>query len=78
VTERKDRQTGPCPFYNVDCEYVPMAHRAVELENEIERLREALKFYADRQNYEDRPYGQWPKVRDDEGGIARAALKGNE
>jgi len=43
MTERKDRQAEPCPFYNVDCEYVPMAHRAVELENEIERLRGLLK-----------------------------------
>ncbi len=50
----------------------------IEARDEIERLREALTFYADKQNYEDRLYGQWPKVRDDEGGIARAALKGDE
>ena len=33
----------PCPFIGQPCEYVPMANRMVELEEDIERLREALK-----------------------------------
>ena len=38
----------PCPFIGQLCEYVPMAHRMVKLEKEIERLREALqKIYDD-------------------------------
>ena len=36
----------PCPFIGQPCEYVPMAHRMVKLEKEIERLREALNTIA--------------------------------
>lgn len=40
------RPASPCPFYRMPCEYVPMAHRADELEQENAKLRAALKPFA--------------------------------
>lgn len=33
------RETKPCPFYGMPCEYVPMAEMAVEQTSEIASLR---------------------------------------
>ena len=32
-----------CPLYGTECEYVTMAHRAAELEEEVKRLRSRLE-----------------------------------
>lgn len=37
------RETKPCPFYGMPCEYVPMAEKADAAADEIERLRAALQ-----------------------------------
>lgn len=36
------RPASPCPFYGMPCQYVPMAHRTDELEQENAKLRTAL------------------------------------
>ena len=42
----------PCPFIGQPCEYVPMAHRMVRLEKEIERLRELVNRLATALDFE--------------------------
>lgn len=37
------RETKPCPFYGMPCEYVPMAEKSDAQAAEIERLRAALR-----------------------------------
>lgn len=36
------RETKPCPFYGMPCEYVPIAEMADAYADEITRLRSAL------------------------------------
>lgn len=66
-----------------------MCALADNMANEIERLREALWFYADEENWDMKLFfynpqdptvaqSQTPKVAVDNGDIARAALKGKE
>ena len=35
--------TERCPFYGIDCEYIPVAQKVSAYADEIERLREGLK-----------------------------------
>jgi hypothetical protein len=44
-------ETERCPFNGVDCEYIPLAQKVTEQSKEIDRLRAALHFYADMENY---------------------------
>lgn len=61
-------ETERCPFNGVDCEYIPLAKKAAEQAEEIERLREALQKIAD-----------WPDYRSpSHQEIARSALKEKE
>mgnify|MGYP001499105117 CR=1 FL=1 len=62
---------------------VEQAERVYELERKIGRYHEALKFYADRENYEHEHYD--PDTHDytsmidhDKGATARKALEGKE
>ena len=62
---------------------VEQAERVEGLEGKIERYREALEFYADRENYEPEHYD--PDTHDytsiiyhDKGATARKALEGKE
>lgn len=36
------RETKPCPFYGMPCEYVPMAEKADAAADEIERFKVSL------------------------------------
>jgi hypothetical protein len=37
------RPASPCPFYRMPCQYVPMAHRTGELEQENTKLRKIVE-----------------------------------
>lgn len=74
-------------FYTVDSDdykwLIKQAERVQELERKIERYREALEFYADKENYEPEHYD--PDTHDytsmidhDKGATARKALEGTE
>ena len=59
------------------------ALRVKEIEQQNKRYREALKFYADRENYEPNHYDPdthkyMSMIDHDEGAIARKALEGEE
>lgn len=61
------------PF--VGPEFGPLRLRAiVELEAEVARLRAALAFYAEADNWRALAAGEWPRTWADEGSRARAAL----
>lgn len=63
------RPASPCPFYGMPCQYVPMAHRTDELEQENTKLREALERIQNTAS----PDIVWSWYRD----VARAVLGGD-
>lgn len=73
------------PFYLVDW-LVEQAERVYELEAKIERYREALEFYADKNNYREQVLKgivppmpiKFKPILHDYGSIARQALEGEK
>ena len=73
IVERLREQPTMSSFANIGDMVGRLNHEREEAANEIERLREALRYYA-KNHYPDIDAGPWGPNSNDWGDVARAAL----